>query len=217
MRATGRALDLPPGHWLGGPSGERPRIGDAWLQREADRHGGRVGPAGGGLLPSMAALDRPRFTAAALHPAVREFYEDTAAWRINVWSQWTSVAWPGGWLVSALFARRLGQLSLPLRPMDVAHGMSSEVVPVVGADGEVVGTSWHRTLRSTGDTVYAGWYGAAALPDGLAVRVSFPLPDGRLVVLLRPENAACRIPVHERFHVHVDAEGVLQTDHDLRL
>lgn len=87
------------------------------------------------------------------------------------------------------------------------------------------------------------------MADGPAVRVSFPLPDGQLVVLMRPENApgdalrlvsghggwgghgaylvvhpaghdrgwARRIPVHERFHVHIDDGGVLRTDHDLRL
>jgi hypothetical protein len=253
VRATGRPVELPLGHWLDGPSGDRDEIGEAWVAREAARHRGRVVDAGpdAGLLPSMALLDGPGFDASALHPLVLDFYQRTARWRLELWSQWSAPARLGGRAVSALFARRLDQLSLPLRPLDLAHGMSSEVRPVVGADGATVGASWRRRLRATGATVYSGWYGTARLPGSPrpSVRVSFPLPDGRLVVLLRPAVTARggllltsgpgrwgqdgaylvvqpagraagwarRIPVHERFHVHVDDEGVLRTDHDLRL
>ena len=83
----------------------------------------------------MAALDGPgfdgpEFVAADVHPQVRAFYELTAGWRLNLRSQWSAPAWPGGWLISTKFARRLGQLGLPLRPLDVAHGMTSEVTTV---------------------------------------------------------------------------------------
>lgn len=254
VRATGRVVELPPGHWLDGPSGDPTEIGDDWLMREAVRHGGRVlDPAApdAGLLPSMSRLDGPGFAAADLHPLVRDFYERTARWRLDLWSQWSPAAWPFGWMISAVFARRLDQLSLPLRPLDVAHGMTSEVVPVLDGAGEVVGTSWRRGLRATGATVYSGWYGVSLLPgaDRPSVRVAFPLPDGRLVAYLRPEVTAGggllltsgpggwgqdgaylvvqragrstgwarRVPVHERFDVHVDDEGVLRTDHALRL
>ncbi|GAB2597223.1 hypothetical protein GCM10027168_32590 [Streptomyces capparidis] len=251
VRLTGRRIDPRTDGWLDGPRGERDRVGDRWLPREAARHGARVrrGDADAGLLASMAALDGPGFDAAALHPRVRGFYEHTARWRMELWSQWSPWAWPFGWLVSALFARRLEQLSLPLRPLDAAHGMSSEVTPVAGADGRVLGTSWRRRLRATGQTVFSGWYQTVTPPGSRQprVRVVFPLPGGRLVVLLRPAVTAAgglelvspaggwgddgaylvvdpgggspawarRIPVHERFHVHVDAEGVLRTDHAL--
>lgn len=199
----------------------------------------------------MHLLDGPGFAATALHPLVRNFYERTARWRLELWSQWSPLAWPAGWVISALFARRLDQLGLPLRPLEVAHGMSNEVVPVVGIDGEVLGTSWRRRLRTSGGALFSGWYGTALLPgaDRLSLRVAFPLPEGRLAVLLRPAVTASggllltsgrggwgqdgaylvvqpageptgwarRIPVHERFHVQLDDEGVLRTDHDLRL
>jgi hypothetical protein len=86
----------------------------------------------------------------------------------------------------------LEQLSLPLRPLDVAHGMSSDVRTVVAVDGSVLGASWHRRLRSTGATVFSGWYGVETAPGSHrpSVRVVFPLPNGRLVVLLRPDVAA---------------------------
>jgi hypothetical protein len=193
VRLTGRRVDLRAEHWLAGPTGDVARVGDTWLADEVVRRGGRVTDAGGdtGLLASMALLDGPGFDAAKLRPEVRDFYERTSRWRLQVWTQWCSAAWPFGWLISVLFARRLEQLSLPLRPLDVAHGMSSDVRTVVGPDGAVLGTSWHRRLRSTGDTVFSGWYGVQRVPgaERPSVRVVFPLPNGRLVVLLRPDVA----------------------------
>ena len=191
VRLTGRRVDLRTSEWLEGPSGEADRVGDTWLQREADRHGGTLQRdlTDAGLLPSMALLDGPDFDANELRPEVRSFYEHTSAYRLELWSQWSPVAWPFGWLISTLFARRLEQLSLPLRPLDVALGMTSEVQPVLDAAGAVIGTSWQRRLRSTGAPVYSGWYGTTTLPGSTraSVRVVFPLPNGRLVVLLHPE------------------------------
>jgi hypothetical protein len=198
VRMTGRRVDLPAESWLAGPTGDVARVGDSWLADEVARCGGRFADAGtdsrpeAGLLPAMALLDGPGFDAEKLRPEVRDFYERTSRWRLQVWAQWCSAAWPFGWLVSVVFARRLEQLSLPLRPLDVAHGMSSDVRTVVGPDGRVLGTSWHRRLRSTGATVFSGWYGVQPAPgaDRPSIRVVFPLPNGRLVVLLRPDVAA---------------------------
>lgn len=251
VRATGRRVDLGATPWLQGPVGDVDRVGDAWLPGEADRLGAAVaaaGDAGAGLLGSMADLDRADFAADALAAPVRRFYERTAGWRLDAWVGWAPWAWPFGWAVAALFARRLDQLALPMRSLDLAHGMSSAVTPLV-RDGAQVGALWLRQLRATGRIVFSGLYGVVRLPGPgePAVRVTFPLPRGRLVVLLRPTVTArgglvltsgaggwgdpgaylvvdrpggCwarRIPVHERFHVCVDDEGVLRTDHDLRL
>ena len=194
VRLTGRRVDLRQEEWLAGPIGDVARIGDSWLADEVRRLGGHSVDAGTepGLLPSMRLLDGPGFDAGALRPEVRDFYERTSRWRLQVWAQWCSAAWPFGWLISVVFARRLEQLSLPLRPLDVAHGMSSDVRTVLGANGDVLGTSWHRRLRSTGRTVFSGWYCVQTTPSGdrPSVRVVFPLPNGGLVVLLRPDVAA---------------------------
>jgi len=254
VRGTGRRVDLATTPWLQGPVGDIDRVGDAWLPGEAERLGAAVGAPGGsgaatsGLLGSMADLDRTGFAAAALAEPVRRFYERTSGWRLDAWVGWAPWAWPFGWAVAALFARRLDQLALPMRSLDLAHGMSSTVTPLV-RDGAQAGALWLRRLRATGRVVFSGLYGVVPLPGTgePAVRVTFPLPRGRLVVLLRPTATArgglvltsgaggwgdpgaylvvdrpsgCwarRIPVHERFHVLVDDEGVLRTDHHLHL
>ena len=99
---------------------------------------------------------------------------------MEVWSQWCPVAWPFGRLIFAVFSKRLQQLALPLRPMDTAHGMDSRVVAAVDGEGVQVGAAWLRSLQSTGQTVYSGWYGITTVTnrDSPSVRVVFPLPNG---------------------------------------
>lgn len=68
--------------------------------------------------------------------------------------------------------------------------MTSDVIPIVADDGSVLGSVWQRTLRATGQTVFGGYYGIVNLPSSghPAIRVVFPLPNGSITVLLRPEN-----------------------------
>jgi hypothetical protein len=253
VRATGRLLDLADHPWFAGPTGDPSGIGDEWIDREAARLGGQVAASGpdDGLLASMGALAGQRFDPNELRSEIVGFYEHTTRWRLELWFQWSALAWPFGWAISTLFARRLHQLSLPLRPLDSALGIDSRVVKVVDDQGAQLGAAWLRTLRSTGDTVYSGWYGTTTLPgrDQPSVRVVFPLPNGSVTVFLRPEVTSggglrlvsplepfggdgaylvvCdrpgasawvrRVPIVERFDLYVDDEGILRTNHWLRL
>lgn len=97
--------------------------------------------------------------------------------------------------------------------------------------------------------MFSGLYSTVALPGSgqPAIKVDFPLPNGRLVVLLDPRvgdrgaleltsarspwggpgaylvvdtargSWARRIPVHEHFRIFVDDDGELRTDHRLAL
>ena len=107
-------------------------MADGWLEAEASLRGWSLHrhQPGAGLLPSMSVLDGPGFDSAALRPEVRDFYEHTAAWEMEVWSGWSPLLWPAGELVSRLFARCVEQLALPMRPLDVARGMDSEVTVI---------------------------------------------------------------------------------------
>ena len=248
---TGRRVDLEGREqWLDAPVSGVPRVGTDWLEAEAARHGGSLGADDpqAGLLPSMSALDGPGFDAARLHPDVRDFYEHTASWRMEVWTGWSPVFWPAGELVSRLWGRRVEQLALPMRPLDVAHGMDSRVTPIRDRDGAQVAAAWSRTLRASGRQVFSGAYSARRLPgaDRPSVHVAFPLESGNVQVFLRPSIVgdggfllespagrfgddgayvvvrgrgahAARVPLHETFHLYVDSDGVLRTDHELRL
>lgn len=191
--ATGRRIELDASEWLDGPIGSPDGIGDRWIQQHATSVGAEVSqPSDAGLLTDMAALDGPGFDAARLHPAVRGFYEHTAGWEMDAWARWSRWAEPGGRAIAAVFTRRIRQLSLPLDPLDVAHGIDSDVIRFTGPDGTHLGTAWQRRLRATGATVFGGFYGVARLPGGRrpSIRVVFPLPNGSVTVLLRPEVTA---------------------------
>lgn len=190
-RLRGRPIDLAgTGQWLSAPMHDGQTIGDSWLQAAAAAHRGTVREdvAGGGLLADMAQLDGSGFKAAELRPEIRDFYEHTSDWRMEVWTQWNPVFQPGGELISRLFGRRVQQLALPTRPLDVAHGMDSRVAIIVDADGEQRAAAWIRTLRSTGEYVYSGCYSPKLLPgEGQpSVHVAFPLEAGNVQVFLRP-------------------------------
>lgn len=191
VRLTGTRVDFANEPWLDGPVGRSDMIGTTWLDDYVTKTGASVDDRpGAGLLESMGELEGPDFKPVLLHTLVRDFYETTSEWDLDVWARWSPWLRPGGVLMRALFSRRLQQLNLPLDPLDASRGMSSEVTQLIGADGRRPGASWQRTLRATGDTVFGGFYGVVALPReaGPTIRVVFPLPNGSLIVFLRPEN-----------------------------
>lgn len=250
-RVRGRPVDLDGAHrWLAAPMHDARTVGDGWLAAAAAGISGTVVETGdGGLLPDLSRLDGPGFRAADLRPEVRDFYAHTARWRMEVWCQWSAAFRPAGELVTRMFGRRVHQLALPVRPLDVAYGMDSRVAVLAGPDGAQHAAGWVRTLRSTGETVYSGCYSTRTLPaaDRPSVHVAFPLEQGNVQVLLRPSVLpggalrlaseagrfggdgayvvvrgpggchAAQVPIHETFVVHLDDDGVLRTDHVLRL
>lgn len=190
-RLVGRRVELAGEHrWLDAPTCGPGPVGASWLTAEAERVGGAVREdvADGGLLSSMSILDGAAFRAAELNPSVRHFYEHTACWRMEAWAQWSIPFQLGGELVSRFFGRRVQQLALPTRALDVAHGMDSHVVHLVDADGHQYAAGWLRTLSATGEFVYSGCYSARLLPgsDQPSVHVAFPLESGNVQVFLRP-------------------------------
>lgn len=191
-RVTGRAVDLDGAEaWLQAPVGTRGG-GDGWLQAEAIRRGGTLaeGSPEDGLQPDLSGLAGPGFDPAAVHPMIHDFYTHTAAWRMEVWSSWSPLFWPGGELISRLFGKRVQQLALPMRPLDVSRGLDGRVSVIADADGVQVAAGWIRTLRGNGDVVFSGCYSRRTLPGAQrpSVHVTFPLEDGNVQVFLAPRH-----------------------------
>lgn len=174
--------------WLDGPTGPA-RIGAAFHHSVARSEGLQVRAGDDlGLLPDCALLDGPDFDSSRLHPAVRDFYEHTARHHLDVWSQWSPLFWPFGWLLMTFVSRRMEQLNFPMYPLETARGMSSEVEQLVDATGNVQFTSWLRRNLGTGAVIYSGFYSATTPPgSGPCVKVVFPVVRGNATVLLRPQ------------------------------
>jgi hypothetical protein len=251
-RYTGRRVDLTGAdHWLLAPTSDRDLVADGWLKSGAALLGGTMITDDGdaGLIGDLSELDGPGFDARRLRPEIRDFYRHTARYRMEVWSSWSPLFWPAGDLISRFWGRRLQQLALPMRPLDVAYGMDSRVLPIRDDAGRQLAAGWLRTLRSTGDYVYSGCYAPRRVPGEIrpSLVVSFPLRSGNLQAVLHPHHHAegalrlesppgpfgaagtyvvvddrgrsyaRRLPIHETFIVHVDREGTLRTDHQLRI
>lgn len=75
------------------------------------------------------------------------FYHQAGRDRLDVWSQWSPLMWPGGWMISTIFATQLQKFSLPLRPLDVAFGIDSDVIADDDQGGHQIGAAWLRRVR----------------------------------------------------------------------
>lgn len=184
---THRRADIP---WLIGPMGGD-LIGDAPYRDVAAAEGLTVerGSPDGGLVPSFQALAGGAFDPARIHPLVREFYEHTAAFAMDVWSKTYFPASIALYLLVKTISRQVDQLNFPLSPLDTAHGMVSEIISLRRPDGTVRYTGWFRTLAQERHVLYTGFYMTERAPHepGPCVKVVFPMPRGNATVVLRPE------------------------------
>ncbi|MGH9885358.1 MAG: hypothetical protein ACREBE_07505 [bacterium] len=182
---THRRADLG---WIEGPLGERV-IGDAAFRETAAREGLTIERAArdGGLIPDFEALRSEGFDPTQVHPQVRDFYEHTAAFAMDVWSRSYFPASVGLWLLVTTISRQVNQLNFPLSPLDTAHGVTSEIILLRRRDGSLRYTGWFRTLAEQQRVVYTGFYMTERVPheDGPCVKVVFPMPNGNATVILR--------------------------------
>ncbi len=184
----GRRMDRGSVPWLDGPTGP-PRIGTEFHRAVAADAGLTLRTGQDlGLLPDCAALDCAGFDSRRLHPAVRDFYEHTARYHLDVWSEWSPLFWPFGWALIHFVSRRMEQLNFPMYPLETARGMTSDVEQLVEPSGHVVFTSWLRRNLASGLVIYSGFYSTASPPGhGPCVKTVFPVVRGNATVLLRPE------------------------------
>jgi hypothetical protein len=179
--------------WLMGPMGGS-HIGDSPYREVAAAEGLTVErPAvDGGLVPSFEQLRSDRFDPARAHPLVREFYEHTTRFAMDVWSKSYFPASIGLWLLVRTISRQVNQLNFPLSPLETARGLVSEIISLRRPDGVVRYTGWFRTLAHQERVLYTGFYMTESAPRlGVAcVKVVFPMPRGNATVVLRPELGA---------------------------
>ena len=189
----GRTHRLSEVAWLVGPMGGDV-IGDAPYRDVATAEGLTVErhASDGGLVPDFRALDGGGFDAAKTHPLVREFYEHTTAFAMDVWSQTYFPASIALYLLVKTISRQVDQLNFPLSPLDTARGLVSEIISLRRADGSVRYTGWFRTLAGNERVLYTGFYMTERAPEapGPCVKVVFPMPRGNATVVLRPAVGA---------------------------
>jgi len=186
VRTTGRRVELAKLPWLKGPTGEAHGIGPQFFDDYAARAGLEIlsEDAPRGLVQELAAV----LGDARVDPALAGFYERTSEYQMDCWSEWSPIFRPLGRLLAITFSRRLEQLNVPLAGLDTHRGISSRVLVMRTRQGELQ-TAWVRQLLASKRTLYAGSYSVCGVPGyaGQCIKVCFPLPNGRAIVIMRPQ------------------------------
>src|SRR4051794_7366296 len=147
VRLLGRRVRDEEFPWLAGPTGPPERVGAGFCADFARERGleVRVNVPHTGLTPDFGSLGGPGFPIERLDPRVRGFYERTADYSLDAWSHWSGAFWPFGCVLISFVSRRIEQLNLPLFPLEISRGMSSEIIQLAeGETGERRHTLWLR-------------------------------------------------------------------------
>jgi hypothetical protein len=177
--------------WLDGPVGNIHQIGKDFFIDYAHRHNLLAVESGvRGLVEDLTCLSRDGADFGLLAAPVREFYEHTSEYALDVWSQWHGLFQPFGSALAILFSRRLQQLNIPLSSLDSAKGMTSSVIQLRDPNsGRLLQTAWVRELNATRNVLYAGGYSICTVPghSSPCIKVVFPLPNGNAMVIMKPQ------------------------------
>jgi hypothetical protein len=181
-----RAEDLP----FVVPREARSRyVGTGYVRELADVLGGRyVGDAPDvGIVASLEELASPDFDPAAVDPRVREFYEHTTRFRLDIIPRWRLWVRPGYLLYRTLVARPLGQANVPMNQRETQRGVRSRIDTITLPDQDVVAVrGWIRSFTDTDEPIYVGIYTTYRHDGRGYVSVGFPVPQGSFTATLQP-------------------------------
>jgi len=163
-------------------------VGTGYVRSLAQVLGGTYTPdvADIGIVASLDELAGPSFDPAGVDPLVREFYEHTTRFALDIVPEWRLWVRPGYLLYRTLVARPLGQASVPMSQREAQHGVRSRIDTVTGLpDGETV-RGWIRSFADTDQPIYVGIYTTYRHEGRGYVSVGFPLPQASFTATLVP-------------------------------
>jgi hypothetical protein len=147
---------------------------------------GATGPGAaepGGTEPG--APGGPPFDPGAVDPLVREFYEHTTRFALDIVPEWRLWVRPGYLLYRTLLARPLGQANVPMSQREAQRGIRSRIDTITRPDGTVI-RGWIRSAADTGEPIYVGIYTTYRHEGRGYVSVGFPLPQASFTATLAP-------------------------------
>ena len=117
-------------------------VGTDYVRSLAQVLGGTYTPdvADIGIVASLDELAGPDFDPAGVDPLVREFYEHTTRFALDIVPEWRMWVRPGYLLYRTLLARPLGQASVPMSQREAQHGVRSRIDTITGVEGFSGGT-----------------------------------------------------------------------------
>ena len=164
-------------------------VGTGYVRDLAEVLGGRyVADAPDvGIVASVDDLAGPEFDPAGLDPRVREFYEHTTRFTLDIVPQWRLWVRPGYLLYRTVVARPLGQANVPMNQRETQRGIRSRIdtITLPGSD-DVAIRGWIRSFTDTDEPIYVGIYTTYRHGGRGYVSVGFPLPQASFTATLLP-------------------------------
>jgi hypothetical protein len=140
-----------------------------------------------GIVGSLDELAGPELDPAAVDPRVREFYEHTTRFTLDIVPKWRAWVRPGYLLYRTFVARPLGQANVPMNQRETQRGIRSRIDTISTAgDGVVSVRGWIRSFADTDEPIYVGIYTTYRRAGRGYVSVGFPVPQGSFTATLLP-------------------------------
>jgi hypothetical protein len=142
-----------------------------------------------GIVPSVSDLAGPDLDPAGIDPEVREFYEHTTRFTLDIVPQWRLWVRPGYLLYRTVVARPLGQANVPMNQRETQRGIRSRIDTISSGDtGAVAIRGWIRSFADTDEPIYVGIYTTYRHGGRGYVSVGFPLPQASFTATLLPRH-----------------------------
>jgi hypothetical protein len=142
-----------------------------------------------GIVASLDDLAGPRFEPRTVDPRVREFYEHTTRFTLDIVPRWRLWIRPGYLLYRSLVAVPLGQANVPMNQRETLRGVQSRIDTISRGPGGVVDVrGWIRSFADTDEPIYVGIYTTYRHGDEGFVSVGFPLPQASFTATLEPRS-----------------------------
>ena len=167
-------------------------VGTGYVRTLAQVLGGTYTPdvADIGIVASLDELAGPTFDPAGVDPLVREFYEHTTRFALDIVPEWRLWVRPGYLLYRTLLARPLGQANVPMSQREAQHGVRSRIDTIADSEGTPAVRGWIRSRADTGEPIYVGIYTTYRHQGQGYVSVGFPLPQASFTATLAPQARA---------------------------
>ncbi len=165
-------------------------VGTGYLRGLADQLGGRytADVADIGIVASLDDLAGPDLDPNAVHPLVREFYEHTTRFRLDIDPRWRTWIRPGYLLYRTVVARPLGQANVPMNQREIERGVASRIDTItLPSSDDVAVRCWIRSFADTDEPIYVGIYTTYRHAGRGYVSVGFPVPQGSFTATLVPQ------------------------------
>ena len=166
-------------------------VGTGYVRQLAEDIGGSyvADAPDAGIVASLDELAGPDFDPLKVDPRVREFYEHTTRFRLDIVPEWRWWIRPGYLLYRNLVARPLGQANVPMNQRETQRGIRSRIDTITLPDDDAIAVrGWIRSFTDTDEPIYVGIYTTYRHDVRGYVSVGFPVPHGSFTATLLPRD-----------------------------